>query len=535
MSRYAYDRLSAQDATFLWAEGTNQPMHIGGLAIYESGPLSREGGGIDIARYRAAIEGVLHWIPRYRQKLHWTPIEKWPVWVDDQQFDLGYHIRHIALPRPGSLSQLKELAARIFSRPLDRTHPLWEIWVIEGLEDGEQFAVLNKIHHCMMDGAAGADLSQILMSPSPRLEPRDPLPYMPRPMPSAGTLLRNSIGLGVRRPIDAIRGAVKTRRSDDPDERPTLDRRMRAMREMLQYSLRPASSTPINGSLGPHRRLEWLTMPLPHVQEVRSVFGATLNDVVLATVSEAMRCYLFRRRVDHRKIDFRIAAPVSVRRAEHDRRQGNHVSTWIVPLPIQHADPIRQLEEVQKETEALKQSEAALAIDTMMQAAEWLPAPALSRMTGLAQGPANMIVTNVPGPQSLQLRGEALLGLQRRPRTRAGPSHLRRRRAAGLREAAGRRSLPLHGAKNRGGGGDARREPAHANSQEGGTAAQAQQGAGCHDGRHPITGSSGRKGAGCRLGLRAAGPYALRACGDMLSSQRSGMAGAPGQARAAQR
>jgi WS/DGAT/MGAT family acyltransferase len=412
MSRYAYDRLSAQDATFLWAEGTNQPMHIGGLAIYESGPLSREGGGIDIARYRAAIEGVLHWIPRYRQKLHWTPIEKWPVWVDDRQFDLGYHIRHIALPRPGSLSQLKELAARIFSRPLDRTHPLWEIWVIEGLEDGEQFAVLNKIHHCMMDGAAGADLSQILMSPSPRLEPRDPLPYMPRPMPSAGTLLRNSIGLGVRRPIDAIRGAVKTRRSDDPDERPTLDRRMRAMREMLQYSLRPASSTPINGSLGPHRRLEWLTMPLPHVQEVRSVFGATLNDVVLATVSEAMRCYLFRRRVDHRKIDFRIAAPVSVRRAEHDRRQGNHVSTWIVPLPIQHDDPIRQLEEVQKETEALKQSEAALAIDTMMQAAEWLPAPALSRMTGLAQGPANMIVTNVPGPQfPLYSVGARLLGM----------------------------------------------------------------------------------------------------------------------------
>jgi WS/DGAT/MGAT family acyltransferase len=412
MSRYAYDRLSAQDATFLWAEAPNQPMHIGGLAIFESGPLRRDGSGVDIDRYRSAIEGVLHWIPRYRQKLKWTPVERWPVWVDDRRFDLGYHIRHIALPRPGSHSQLKELAARIFARPLDRSHPLWEIWLIEGLEDGEQFAVLNKIHHCMMDGAAGADLSQILMSPSPRLEPREPLPYMPKPVPSAATLLRDSIGLGVRRPIEAVRGALKTRRTDDPDERPTLDRRMRAMREMLQYSLRPASSTPINGTLGPHRRLEWATMPLEHVHEIRAVFGGTINDVVLATVSEAMRCYLFRRRVDHRKIDFRIAAPVSVRRAEHDRRQGNHVSTWIVPLPVRHDDPIEQLQEVQKQTQALKESEAALAIDTMMQAAEWLPAPALSRMTGLAQGPANMIVTNVPGPQfPLYSVGARLLGM----------------------------------------------------------------------------------------------------------------------------
>ena len=160
MPRYSYDRLSAQDASFLFAEKPNQPMHVGAIAILEADELRLPEGGIDIARFRAAVEGVLHWIPRYRQKLAWIPVEGWPVWVDDRRFDLGYHIRHIALPQPGSLAQLKEIAARISARPLDREHALWEMWVIEGLEGGEQFALLNKIHHCMIDGAAGADLAE---------------------------------------------------------------------------------------------------------------------------------------------------------------------------------------------------------------------------------------------------------------------------------------------------------------------------------------------------------------------------------------
>ncbi|TMA35069.1 MAG: wax ester/triacylglycerol synthase family O-acyltransferase, partial [Deltaproteobacteria bacterium] len=165
MARYAYERLSAQDATFVWAERDNAPMHVGAVAILETGPLRNADGGVDFARYRSAIESVLHWIPRYRQKLAWTPLEGWPVWIDDRHFDIGYHLRHLSLARPGTLAQLRELASRILARPLDRSRPLWEIWVVEGLEGGEQFALLNKVHHCMIDGAAGADLSQILMSP----------------------------------------------------------------------------------------------------------------------------------------------------------------------------------------------------------------------------------------------------------------------------------------------------------------------------------------------------------------------------------
>lgn len=410
MARYAYERLSAQDASFLLCERPNQPMHVGAVLILDAEPLRGPQGGIDIQRYRASVEAVLHWIPRYRQKLAWVPVEGWPVWIDDRSFDLGYHIRHIALPRPGSLEQLKEMTARIHSRPLDREHPLWEIWVIEGVEGGEQVAVLNKIHHCMIDGAAGADLSQILMSPSPRVEEREPVPYMPRPAPTPAELLRDSLGRAVKRPVDALSGAWLRRGEEAPDA--GLGPRLRALRDMLGYAIRPASETPINGELGSQRRLEWLTMPMESVRSLQQVLGCTLNDVVLATVAGAMRRYLFRRRVDHRRIDFRVATPVSTRRADHERRQGNHVSTWIVPLPLDVDDPLEQLRVLRERTANLKRSQAHLAVETLMQAAELLPAPLIALGVGLANGPANMIVTNVPGPTfPLYMLGARLHGL----------------------------------------------------------------------------------------------------------------------------
>jgi len=406
MSRYTYERLSAQDASFLWAEQSNQPMHVGAVAIVDAAPLELPEGGVDIAAYRQAVESVLHWIPRYRQKLDWTPIEGWPVWVDDRQFDIGYHIRHIALPRPGRLAQLKELVGRINARPLDRQHALWEIWVIEGVEGGSQVALLNKIHHCMIDGAAGADLSQILMSPTSRVEPSKPLPYMPRPVPTRAELLRDSISLGIQRPLGLFRSAFDRFQAADSDaedsgtvSEPGLMRRLRSLRTQMEFVLKPASKTPINGNLSPHRRLEWLTMPLDEVRDLRRELDCTINDIVLATVTGAMRRYLFRRRVDHRNIDFRVAAPVSMRRPDHDRRQGNHVSTWVVPLPLELDDPLEQVAAVAERTENLKRSEASLAVDSLMQVAEWMPHQLIERSIRLASGPANMIVTNVPGPQ----------------------------------------------------------------------------------------------------------------------------------------
>ena len=405
MARYAYDRLSAQDASFLWAEESNNPMHIGGVAILDAKPLRRDDGSIDIDRYRDQVRSVLHWIPRYRQKLAWTPVEGWPVWVDDRQFDLGYHIRHIALPRPGTIDQLKELIARIYARALDRSHPLWELWVIEGVEQGDQFAVLNKIHHCMIDGAAGADLSQILLSPSAEVEEPEEVPYMPRPVPTRTELLRDSLALGVSRPLELLKSLGRAPQGGQPGQAPPsspgIAPRLRALGDLVQQSFSRASATPLNGELGPHRHIDWMTMPLEDAKDLRRVFDCTINDVVLATVTEAVRRYLFRRRVDVRQIDFRVAAPVSTRRADHDTRHGNHVSTWVVPLPLVLDDPVEQIEAVRDQTRALKHSEASLARETVMELAEWLPAPLIS--SGLASlqtaRPVNMIVTNVPGPQ----------------------------------------------------------------------------------------------------------------------------------------
>jgi diacylglycerol O-acyltransferase / wax synthase len=410
VARYAYERLSAQDATFLWAERENAPMHVGAVAILESGPLRNADGGVDFARYRSAIESVLHWIPRYRQKLAWTPIEGWPVWVDDRHFDLGYHLRHLSLARPGTLDQLRELASRILSRRLDRSRPLWEIWVIEGLAGGDQFALLNKVHHCMIDGAAGADLSQILMSPSPTAPIDPPLTYMPRPAPTGSELLLDSLRDRARRPLAALSSLV-----EQPETVPGLAtealRRARSLTDLIGY-LTPASETPINGELSPHRRLDWLTMPLGDLLELRAVLECTVNDLVLATVTGALRRYFFRRRVDVAKLDFRVATPVSTRTEADERRQGNHVSTWILQLPLAEADPLAQLAIVRERTGELKRSDAALGADTLMKLAEWLPPSLIERGVAIANGPTNTIVTNIPGPQfPLYMVGAPLLGM----------------------------------------------------------------------------------------------------------------------------
>ena len=419
MPSYRYDRLSAQDLTFLLAEDEHSPMHVGAIAIVEAEPLLNGGTSVDIVRYRRSIESVLHWIPRYRQKLEYVPLEGWPVWVDDRHFDLGYHIRHIALPSPGTLEQLNELSARIMARHLDRRRPLWELWVVEGLHDGEQVALLNKVHHCMIDGAAGADLSQILLSPSARVEDKEPLPYYPRPAPTGLELLEESVRGRLAAPgrlLQTLGGWLQ------PGEEALVSRAELAVRSLRDratalgsfgsWALKPASETPINGDLTPHRRLDWLTMPLDDVREVRRALGCTINDVVLTIVTGALRRYFFRRRVDPGTLDFRISAPVNVRRDEHANKLGNHVSSWILPLPLDLPEPFEQLEAIRARTTELKESKSSLAIETLMAAAEYLPVRLLERGVGLANGPVNMIVTNVPGPQfPLYARGARLLGM----------------------------------------------------------------------------------------------------------------------------
>ncbi|MBW2241165.1 MAG: wax ester/triacylglycerol synthase family O-acyltransferase [Deltaproteobacteria bacterium] len=408
MASYRYDRLSAQDNSFLLAETPNTHMHVAGLQIFQLGDLATESGGVDMAAIKAKTEAQLHLIPRYRQKIQWTPVTQDPVWVDDAEFSIDYHMRHTSLPRPGSLDQLKLLAARVMAQQLDRERPLWEMWVVEGLE-GDRFAMISKIHHCMIDGMAGVDLAQTLMDTKPSKEIPEPVRYIPKPTPSGSELLRDGINHRLGMPFRAIRGYREFRRETENvgDE---VRVRLRALGELFGQAFDPPSETPINGELGPHRRFDWLSMSLAEVKEVRRASKATLNDVVLNTAAGAFRRYLMYRGCDPAEIRFRVSTPVSMRREEEKGQLGNRVSAWQVDLPLDEPDPIERLSLIHETTQGLKDGNSALGIDMIMQVAEWTPPVLLSLGAQSIDGQTNTIITNVPGPQfPLYMLGAKLL------------------------------------------------------------------------------------------------------------------------------
>ena len=411
MPRYAYDRLSAQDNSFLIWETPYVHMHVASTLIFEIGPFRTAEGGIDVERFERATEAVLHRIPRYRQKLHWIPGFQHAVWVDDARFSLDFHIRHTALPKPGSTEQLEQLSARIMSQPLDRRRPLWENWLVEGLAGGERFALITKLHHCMIDGASGIDLSQILLSASPEareLEP--PPPFVPKPSPSRFELVRAEVGRSLGTPLRIARDLRRFSEETD-DVRAEVATRLRAVVKMLGMGL-SADETPLNGTVGPHRRFHWWRIPLAELKAIRHALGCTINDVVLAVVTGAVREYLILRGVDPGGLTFRVSAPVSVRNAEDRGRLGNRVSSWLIALPIAEADPREQLAAIHAETARLKEERTALGVETIMKLAEFTPGALLTLAARAASGPINTIVTNVPGPQlPLYLQGARLLEL----------------------------------------------------------------------------------------------------------------------------
>lgn len=409
MSPYNFDRLSAQDNTFLLGETATNPMHVGATLIYEAGRLRTREGGIDVDSIRRSAEGLLHQIPRCRQKLRWSPLLRDPVWVDDRQFNLDYHIRHTSLPRPGSIEQLRQLSARIMEQQLDRARPLWELWVVEGLA-GDRFAVISKVHHCMIDGMAGVDLATILLSTDPNAGISEPTRYVPRPGPSTAELLQHEVSHRVNLPFRALRD-LQSLRSETDDVREELSARGRAVLRLLGW-LRPTSETPVNGDNSPHRRLDWLTTPLADVKQLRKAAGCSVNDVILTVVSGAIRDYLIHRNADPARIEFRASAPVSVRRDEDQGQLGNRVSSWIIRLPIEQSDPLKRFEAVHEVTRELKDSRQSLGVEMLMQVAEWTPPVLLSLGAQAASGPINTIVTNVPGPQiPLYMLGSKVVGM----------------------------------------------------------------------------------------------------------------------------
>ncbi len=412
MTDFFYDRLTQLDHSFLVYEGPNAPMHVGATQIFEAAPLRRPEGGIDLERIEAYVQSRLHRIPRYRQRLAHTPIERHPIWIDDARFNIHYHVRHTRLPRPGDERLLKRTVGRIFSQHLDRGKPLWEMWLIEGLE-GDRIAVISKIHHCMVDGISGVDLLAALLTADPVEGGDPPHAWLARPAPSAAQLARDEAERALRTPLDAASALIDLARDDD-HARERFAKRLGALSSFVSGGGGvTASSTSINQPVGPYRRVDWLPMDLRRVRSVAKQLGGTVNDVVLATVAGGVRRFLKRaRQEDVRKLDFRVMAPVSMRDTTEHGTLGNRVSAWFVPLPVHERDPIARYELVRKATAELKRSRAALAADTVTQLTEWTGTTLLSLGARLMDAalPFNLVVTNVPGPRdALYLLGAQLL------------------------------------------------------------------------------------------------------------------------------
>lgn len=395
----AYERLSAQDSSFVIWERRETPMHVGAVAILDAATLRTADGGIDADRIGKHVESRLHLLPHYRKRLAALPFDGHPVWVDDASFDLRRHLRRAALPRPGTENELKELAAQILSARLDRDHPLWEMWIVEGL-DGDRFALITKVHHCMVDGVAGMNLLTLLMSPDPRADTEPAAEWKPEPTPASIDFLRGELARGLR---DA-RGVLRSLVGAALDPRETIENvgsAAVALSDALEAGMRWAVATRINRPIGPHRRVEWLSLDLERAKQIRSRLGGTLNDVVLATVAGALHRFLDDGVAWQARFDYRVVVPVNIRLPGDPRAGGNLVSAHFLSLPVAEADPLRRHRRVRRATERMKRTRAAEGIDLITRATDRIAAAPLVRLGGRFLAwlrPYNLIVTNVPGP-----------------------------------------------------------------------------------------------------------------------------------------
>ena len=397
-----FEPLSHLDASFLALESANTHMHVGAVVQFEAAGLKRSDGGIDINRIKAHIAGKLQYIPRYRQRLAFVPGTRRPVWIDDDHFNFDYHVRHTSLPRPGTDEQLKLLAGRTVSQQLDRAKPLWELWVVEGLEN-DRFGIIAKIHHCMIDGVSGIDLTGILLNVAPTSEVEPPGHWTPRPGPSGTQLVVAEAARAARRTVDTMT-SLRNLAGQSLEMAMNLGgRTFAAMNSLRSGWLSPASRTPLNPDLGPNRRVDWTESSLEDVKRIRRAFGISVNDVLLTVVTGALRSFLTDvRGFSVEGIEFRAMVPVSTRKPDQRGALGNQVAMWLVTLPVSEHEPLRRLQKVHEETERLKKTNQALGATTLVELSRGTPITVIavaSRVVGPMIRPFNLTVTNVPGPQ----------------------------------------------------------------------------------------------------------------------------------------
>ena len=391
------DRLSPLDVSFLYMETPTTAMHVGGVATFQ--PPAE---GFDYERLVELITDRIALVPRYRQKVQVIPGRLAnPVWVDDQDFDVTYHVRRSALPRPGTDAQLRELVGRLQSRQLDRNRPLWEIYLVEGLEGG-RVGIITKTHHAMVDGVSAVDIGTVMLdtSPVPREVPADD--WTPSRAPGSAKLVMGAVTDLVKRPTQAL----DTARSAVVDARATAGKAAGVASGVLQSVVsmaRPAPDSPLNVRIGEQRRFGMAATRLEDYRAVRQAHGGTVNDVVLATVAGALRAWLLTRGEPVKTTTtIRAMVPVSVR-AEGQAGGGNRVSSYFVDLPVGESNPVVRLHQVSFAMRGHKESGESVGAEALVQMSGFAPPTIHSLGARVASGMTrrlfNLVVTNVPGPQ----------------------------------------------------------------------------------------------------------------------------------------
>ncbi len=380
-------------------------MHVAACAVFD-GPAPAYEELLETVRAR------LHLVPRYRQRLAFVPYGQGrPVWVDDPYFQVAYHIRHTALPEPGADSQLKRLTGRVFSQALDRTRPLWEMWMVEGLSD-ERFALLSKTHHALVDGISGVDILNVLFDTSPEPMPVAPAEHewTPRPLPSSAQLLADALLERMTVPGEVVRGVRATLRGPRAMAA-RLGQGLVGLSALAWAGVQTAPPSRFNVPVGPHRRFTWVDGDLDDFKAVKNHLGGTVNDVVLTAVAGGLGSYLRLYGEDTDDVTLRAMVPVSVRADVERGALGNRVSAMWAPLPVGILDPVQRLHTVTESMREVKESGQAIGAQVLTSLSGFAPTTIASQAARLQarQRLFNLVVTNVPGPQiPLYLLGQQL-------------------------------------------------------------------------------------------------------------------------------
>jgi diacylglycerol O-acyltransferase / wax synthase len=388
------DRLTSADASFLTNETSASHMHIGGLLIFEGPPPPY----LDLVDH---VRGRLDKVPRFRQRLVTPPLETGrPLWADDVNFNLKYHIRHTALPEPGGEQQLMRLAGRVFSQQLDRSKPLWEMWLVQGLER-DRFAILTKTHHAAVDGISGVDIGTVLFDLEPVPEPAPVQDgWKPQPTPSSIQLAARGLSDVAEAPLRLAEQAIDAIRHPDSAAQRVTEA-LEGLGEVVGALADPAPKVPLNDPIGPHRRFVFTRSELVTLKRIKDTLGGTVNDVVLAVVTGSLRRWLQGRGIRTEGLELRALVPVSIRTEDERGELGNRLTVMRGPLPVYLEDPVRRLRAVTEEMEGLKRSKQALGAEVISRFNDFAPMTLLAQASRLNFSTRlfNLIVTNVPGPQ----------------------------------------------------------------------------------------------------------------------------------------